>query len=90
MNLIPPGIQLHKQEVEGHKISVAGLEAPGWLLCPREGLKFTSCTSLWSKAESLEPPPGGLVAPKSWPGAGMRGEEPPALGQEAGAAEWAL
>lgn len=69
-------------------MSVAGLEAPGWLSCPTEGLEFTSCTSLWSKTESLEPPPEGIVAPKSGPKVGMRAEEPSALGQEAGAAEW--
>lgn len=31
-------------------MSVTGLKAPGWLLCPREGFEFTSCTCLWLKA----------------------------------------
>lgn len=74
------GAQLLKQVIKRHKMSVTGLETPGWLPCPREGFEFTSCTCLWSKAVSLEPSPDKVATLKSWPGAGMRAAEPPALG----------
>lgn len=85
-----PGTQLPKQVIKGHKMSVAGLEAPGWLPCPGGDLEFIFCTSLWLMAASLMPLPDGVAASTSWPGAGVRAEELPALGQDAGAAEWAL
>lgn len=39
-------------------MSVADLEAPGWLPCLREGLG--------SQANPLEPSPDGVVAPRRW------------------------
>lgn len=70
------GTQPPKQVVNAPKMSVAGLGAPGWLPCLREGL--------WLKAESLTPS-GGVAAPKSWTGGREEGRRASCLGAEAGA-----